>query len=369
MAEMNKLFVARMARGARYKRDSITESPFPLKGQDWLGVKPELQERLVDFAFRYWRRRGFPYYNLSNSEIEVEYRKLLAFDCRRAFIRDHLRGPSVGLSLANYFHPAMWSVRVSRYRSPMDVFKDDTLLRSAIRRAFQIWPTRYSANASCLRRMLKTFPSSASVSNFKPLIAKAIIAKYSEPGGAVLDFCAGYGGRLLGALTLSRTYLGIEPCRSQVWGLQKMIRAVSRFKPPDCRATVIKGCAEEMLKKLRSRSIDLVFSSPPYFDWEKYARHSTQSFVRYKTYPEWVDEFLSPVIKQSARVLTNKGHLVLNVTNGRRRPSRDEVETLGELHGLKILRSHRIVMPKVPYLHPRNGSPEKYECLVVFARR
>jgi len=36
----------------------------------------------------------------------------------------------------------MWSVRVSRYRSPMDIINDDLLFHAAIRKAFQIWPTR-----------------------------------------------------------------------------------------------------------------------------------------------------------------------------------------------------------------------------------
>jgi hypothetical protein len=366
---MNKELRSHIERHSKHKRTSITESPFPLKGRDWLGANPQLQERLVDLAFRFWRRRGFPYYDLSPSEIEAEYRRILVFDSQRIFVRNALRGPSLGLSLANYFHPAMWSVRVSRYRCPMDVFEDDALLRSAIRRAFRIWPTRYSANASCLRRMLKTFSSSASVSNFKPLIAKAVIEKYSETGDTVLDFCAGYGGRLLGSLTLPRTYVGIEPCREQVAGLRRMIRAISRFTPPACNATILEGCAENTLKKVPSCSIGLVFSSPPYFDWEKYARHSTQSFVRYKTYSEWLQNFLSPVIAETCRVLRKKGHLVLNVTNGRRNPSREEVDSLGEQHGLKLRRSHRLILPKVPYLHPRNGLPEKYECLLVFTRK
>src|SRR5438270_185631 len=127
---MNRQILSNIGRGLKYRRRSITESPFPLKGQDWLNAKPQIQDKMVDVAFQFWRRRGFPYYDLSPAEIESEYRKLLVFDCSRICFRNRLRGPSLGLSLANYFHPAMWSVRVSRYRSPMDVFEDDALLRS-----------------------------------------------------------------------------------------------------------------------------------------------------------------------------------------------------------------------------------------------
>ena len=34
--------------------------------------------------------------------------------------------------------------------------------------------------------MLKTFPGTASVSNFRPTLARAIIARYSQPGSVVL---------------------------------------------------------------------------------------------------------------------------------------------------------------------------------------
>lgn len=359
----------RSARGAgRYKRPSVTETPFPLKGQDWLRARPDRRENLVEVAFRFWRRHGFPHYELSTAVIETEFRQLLIFDWKRAFVGNRLQAPSLGLRLANSFHPAMWSVRVSRYRSPVDVFQDDTLLRSAIRRAFAIWPKRYSANASCLRRILKTFSGTASVSNFKPLIAKAIIAKYSKPGDLVIDFCAGYGGRLLGCLTLPREFVGIEPCKSQVSGLKRMIRMVSKFKASPCAARILQGCAEDRLRELPSRSAALVFSSPPYFNWERYANHSTQSFVRYKSYPEWLENFLKPVIAESSRLLRKQGHFVLNVSNGKRTPTRPEVARLAQLFGLYLKGSHDMVVPKVPYLHPRNGLPEKCECVLVFAR-
>src|SRR5713226_8433681 len=119
--------VRRVRPVGHYGRPSVTETPFPLKGQDWLLAKPHRQEHLVEVAFRFWRRRGFPYYTLSTAAVETEFRRLLLFDWRRAFVGNRLRGPSLGLRLANSFHPAMWSVRVSRYRSPMDVFQDDAL--------------------------------------------------------------------------------------------------------------------------------------------------------------------------------------------------------------------------------------------------
>src|SRR5205085_207140 len=108
----------------------------------------------------------------------------------------------VGVKLANFFHPQMWSVPVGPRRSPLDCFEDDKALRELIRKALRIWPDRYSVNESNLRRMLKTFSHTAGVSNFRPTAAKAIYERYSKSGNTILDFSAGYGGRLLGCMPL-----------------------------------------------------------------------------------------------------------------------------------------------------------------------
>lgn len=351
-----------------YRTTSVTQTPFPLKGRDWLRANPGKRMRLVEVAFRYWRRQGFPRYRLSRQQIRTEFRNLFRFNWQRVFARGRLRGSSVGLRLANFFHPSMWSVRVSRYRSPIEVFRDDRLLRLAIQRALTIWPNRFAANASCLRRMLKTFPGTASVSNFKPTVAKAVIAKYSADGDLVVDCCAGYGGRLLGCLTLPRRYLGIEPCSRQVVGLRGTIRAIKKLGLSPCEAQIRHGCAEEIMKDLTSKCAQLIFSSPPYFNWEKYSRHSTQSLVRYRTYAYWLSHFLRPVIRQGARILKAKGFLVLNVSDGKRLPTRHDVIRIGHDCGLTLAGQHFLVLPKVPYLHPRDGIPEKREVLLVFAK-
>lgn len=166
-----------------------------LRGREWKELPARRREFLSQAAFRYWRQRGFPHYELIQSEIVREVECLIAQPPMTAFRNDGALGSVVGLRVASFFHPHMWSVRVSRYRSPMDVFLDDALLIAALKRAWTVWPDRFGANASCLRRMLKTFPGTASVSNFRPTLARAIVARYSPPGGTVVDFSAGFGGQ------------------------------------------------------------------------------------------------------------------------------------------------------------------------------
>src|SRR5260370_1113660 len=151
-----------------------TEGPFDLTGAQWKQLSEKEKTAYVEKAFRYWRRRGFPYYKLAELQMRSELQRLDGLMASHVLKGNHIRGSNIAVTLASSFHPQMWSVRVSRYMSPMDCFQDDKCLREVIRRAFTLWPDRHGANASTLRIMLKTFSNCAAVSNFRPAVAKAV---------------------------------------------------------------------------------------------------------------------------------------------------------------------------------------------------
>lgn len=350
------------------KSFDLTECSFlELRGGVWANFDSAKRARIVDEAFLYWREHGFPYYRLTDKQISQEFSRLRVKDWKPVFSGKSLRSSNTGLRIANAFQPSMWKARVHRYRTPMDVFSDDELLREAITRALTIWPDRFGANASCLRRMLKTFSDAASVSNYRPIVAKAIIAKYSKVG-PIVDFSAGYGGRLLGALALNRPYVGIEPNAAQNVGFRRMISALERLEFTLPKVELLIGVAEKELKRLPASFAELVFSSPPFFNWERYSEAGTQSFKRFPDYDVWLNNFLTPVIAHSYRILKERGYLALNVTNGKRRPSSIDVKKTAVSIGFKPLTFYEMLFPKVPYLHPRNGQPSKTELLLVFQK-
>lgn len=345
-----------------------TDSPFDLTGAQWSTLSDRRKTHYVNAALRYWRRKGFPYYRLSVGDMLAEVARLKALDARDVFRGAGIHGSNAGVRLASCFHPQIWSVRVSRYKSPIDCFRDDRCLAAAIRRAFTVWPDRHGANASCLRRMLKSFSNCAAVSNFRPAVARALIQKFSADNDMVVDFAAGYGGRLVGCLTLPRHYLGIEPCRAQVCGLKRCMEVLGSLGVTRGSAEIREGCAEEILPTVASRSAGLVFSSPPYFDWEKYSSHRTQSSVRYKTYSEWLEGFLYPVVSQSHRVLVRGGHLAVNAPNGQSRLSLlEDLTHAAKTVGFRLRRVYKLRLSKIPFLHPR-GHGAKWEAVAVFQK-
>jgi len=156
------------------------------------------------------------------------------------------------------------------------------------------------------------------VSNFRPAAARAIISAYSKAGDTVLDFSAGFGGRLLGCLTLNRRYIGIEPASAQMLGLRNMVIALKGLTSTS--VNLIKGCAEDVMSRLDRNSVDIVFSSPPYFKVERYSSEPTQSYHRYPTYGVWIEQFLYPLLVLSHRSLRPGGLLVINVADTVRQP-------------------------------------------------
>ena len=320
----------------------------------------------MEGAFEYWRARGFPHYDLTESDVKREY-EILVNQPPTSISSTGIVGSTVGLRLANFFQPQMWSVRVSRYLSPYDIFTSDSHLKAAIERSWRIWPDRIGANPATLRRILKTFPGTASVSNFRPTVVRSVVTRFCPKNGLVVDFSAGYGGRLLGTISVERRYVGIEPCAAQLKGLKRMQVALNESRPRG-DAEVVKGCAEDLMPLLSRGSADLIFSSPPYFDWEKYSHDKSQSFVRYPTYEAWREGFLHQILRESARVLRRGGHLVLNVSDGRRKPNAQEVTKLCKAVGLRYKGYVPLMITRVPYMHPRNERPHKSEVLLVFVR-
>jgi SAM-dependent methyltransferase len=336
------------------------------RGDKWQRWTPSERERFIDAAVVHWRQKGFPYYSLTNQQVESEIGHLRGYDPCRTLRGQEILANNLGLRLVNAFHPQMWHVRCTRYHSPYETFCDNRALGKAIRKALQIWPDRYGANGSSLRRMLKSFSNTVAVSNFRPTAAMGILHLYSPLGGRVLDFAAGYGGRLAAAQVMARQYVGIDAGVLQVKGLTRLARRLQQ-SCPSATAEIRRAAAEDLMPHLESGSFDLIFSSPPYFHREKYGEEPEQSFRRYPSLQEWYQGFLAPVIKQSARLLRRDGFLVLNVNEGT-----EGIATVVREMARKDFRIEtewRMRLAKLPYKRSSSAEAYKWEPVIALQKR
>jgi SAM-dependent methyltransferase len=337
-----------------------------LTSRYWLTLSPRSQQRWINRAFHYWRSLGFPYVSLSSQEIQREFCQLSKIEPPSVLKGRELRAGTVGLRLANYFQRHMLRIQANRYRSPWHVFSDDQALKLCIRKSLRHCHDRRPLAPNAMRRSLQTLTNTSSVWNFRPALARTIYQMYSSDGDSVVDFSAGFGGRLLAALTLKRHYIGIEPSRRTFCGLSRMQRRLLRLRLTLGTASLHNTAAEDALFRLPDRSATLVFTSPPYFDRERYANDMLQSFRRYPDYDRWRDEFLEPVIRESARILVPRGKLVLSVANCGPYPIAWDCLAIAR-NCLSHHETLKMRIPVRPYQH-RVRRPYRHEPVYVFER-
>lgn len=159
--------------------------------------------------------------------------------------------------------------------------------------------------ASILYRALKMHTYMAS--QFKPSVAKALYDFFGAK--SVLDFSAGWGDRLVGFLASgAESYVGIDPNTKLHPAYQGIAEWVGT------KAThFICSPAEDV--DYSTLSYDFVFTSPPYFDTERYSEEDTQSWKRYPTLDSWLKEFLFVVLSRAYEGLSAGGRIAVNIAD------------------------------------------------------
>ena len=61
--------------------------------------------------------------------------------------------------------------------------------------------------------------------------------------------------------------------------------------------------------------MDLCFTSPPYFDTEKYSDEETQSYKKFPTKEDWVNGFLQRTIENCYNGLKGNKYMLINIAN------------------------------------------------------
>jgi hypothetical protein len=337
-----------------------------LRGRDWQALPSSRRECVLEKCFEYWRSNGFPYDRIDDAVIRSELLGLSRTDSSRAWRLSEVHGSTAGLRSVNFFHPRMWSVRSRSAYAPIDRFHCDKSLRRILRHALKIWPDKFSVNATNLRSMLRTFSRTTRVSNFRPTVAKAIIERFSDVGQRVVDFSSGYSGRLLGCIAARRSYIGIDPCLDQIQGGWAFTNALRRLHISQVQASLYQGPAEDLLPGFPRASAQLIFSSPPYFDRERYSEEPSQSYVRFPKYSDWKRHFLEVIIVESARILKSGGYFVVNVCNVEEYALADDAFEIASSI-LRPLGRYSLCLARKPYLG-ESISQFKHEPLFVFQK-
>ena len=154
---------------------------------------------------------------------------------------------------------------------------------------------------------------------FMPGYAKAIYEHYQAQSGLpvsagwnVLDPCAGWGDRLVGAASSSvvTKYVCFDPNTTLRPGYAALMKlyghACTEVGPQGLKFNNGFECRTQPFEvgalALPDNSFDVVFTSPPFFDYEMYNPDNPQ-------YVDWIKEFYVPLFVQACRCV-KPGHFV-----------------------------------------------------------
>ena len=137
-----------------------------------------------------------------------------------------------------------------------------------------------------------------------------------------LDPSAGWGDRLISAINYGECeYRATDPNECLHPKYKEIIETLAdeqfieddRGKRPKYRITQ-EGFEDASIE---ANYYDLVFTSPPFFDLEKYSNAPTQSNVRFNQFEAWMNGFMYPLLIKSVAALKKNGHLCLYVNDYR----------------------------------------------------
>lgn len=150
----------------------------------------------------------------------------------------------------------------------------------------------------------------------KSLITTVYGGYISDANLLILDMSAGWGDRLITAISMNAKYIGFDPNIKLKDGHDRIIKLFGNSTDHRIRYEPFESANLEDFH----HKVDIVFTSPPFFDLEVYSDDSTQSINRYPNSRDWVNNFLIKSLDKSWDTLKDGGYLILHISDLRDLP-------------------------------------------------
>ena len=282
-------------------------------------------------------------------------------------------GNNSGQTINRFLFPNMMSAEPKGRgsNSLKDRFFNDDKLRRAIRICFEFRDGNNLVYPTAIRRALELV-TGENVTNFKAQNAKAIVEHLCPVlWGNIYDYSAGYGGRLLGITSsnMRYNYIGIDTNTETIKYLDYLNNCIE--EAVGIKGEIIQSVSEEY----QPNDIDLAFSSPPYFNLEKYSDEKTQCMVRYRTLNEWFSGYAEPTIKNIYKGLNKDGIFATNIADYKTYGQKEPVEVVqtwisnAERIGFKHVKTIKMMLNTRPGVgNNKTEGREKFEGVYVFQK-
>jgi hypothetical protein len=323
----------------------------------WLSQKydkDDIRQSLAEYIIS--NNIPFPLKEIS----EERFKKLFIRFCKKSFLEDYKDFDDV-LERYDYRYkyqdnPLKVIDKSHFYNDVSDYFQQENRMKcgsNSVASPIEIWNSREKLNTmnwhfwrsgvmSDNGLTDKTFRSgfrlgTYNATQFRPSVAKALYEKHNAVN--VLDTSCGWGDRLAGfyATRSTKLYVGCDP-NPDVYEVYKqqcvqyekllgtkspnLIEKENYFECVGVKTTKIWNLpSEDVNWSLYNDTFDLYFTSPPYFDTEKYASDTNkienQSWSRYSSFESWKNNFFFPVSEMVWPTIKQGGFMMINIIEPR----------------------------------------------------
>ena len=304
----------------------IKNNRIDINKKDWKKInekynKIEIKDGILDVIYN--KKMSFPYKEISLHLAEQDFKNLIKLDEKELLsnenfkfnlnykynkINQYVKQRKIGNISSDYFQQInRFNCSYRKSPSPIEIWNSRKRMNYVLN---YLWSMkREMVNDDVFRGSLRL--RSYTASQFKPSVAKYIYNTYGN-NGDVLDFSAGWGDRLAGFYASNcKRYVGIDPNISVCKSYNEQMKLYEQYNHKEVE--IINKAAEDV--DLEDKQFDLVFTSPPYFDLERYSNENNQSWIRYKTLDEWLNKFLFSTINNAWNHLKNGGYIILNISD------------------------------------------------------
>jgi hypothetical protein len=212
-----------------------------------------------------------------------------------------------GLKLCQHFCDNFWHIENRRGLSFHKAWQDpvimDQVRQWGLQGMSQLW-------LSWIRRAVYMRAGLANSSFYRPHFARQICQLTGLSQGRVFDPCMGWGGRMLGTASANWHYTGCDTNRQTFGNLERMVEFLDIQTQVDLHCEPV-----EQFDFAHCDPVDVVVTSPPYFDLEVYESSDQQCYNQFDSYSTWRDQWFVPTVNASIALLRPSGISAWNVMN------------------------------------------------------
>jgi hypothetical protein len=296
--------------------ESVYDQLRALSKQAWTAADDAGREAIQQAAFDIYRSVGIvpiTYYSLEGCRQQISD---IADSSKTVKSHTLAIGGSAGSAFSRFWFPGMQQAAWGDNNTVglRARFMHDNKLKRAIKICYKFRDNGEQAVFPAALRTALELVNGGTITNFKPMNARAIW-EYICPvwRGRILDFSAGFGGRMMGAMTsrMRYHYTGIDPNTKTFAGLQALGSLINEVCGTDFDAHCIGS--EDFVPE--PATYDAAFSSPPYFNCERYNDEPTQCYNKFTNLDAWFEQYVEPTLTMIHTALAADAIYAVNIAD------------------------------------------------------